>query len=89
MQAKIINVIEVETDNGRFYYKIDGLAIGSVLVSKVKPMPEPEDIDLGSGRTQSAIIKPVSPAEAKTQKQLREQREFTIEESIKEGIKNQ
>lgn len=87
MNAKIISVIEVETDNGRFYYKIDGLAIGSVLVSKVKPMPEPEDIDLGNGKTQSAIIKQITPAQSKLDKEIKSRKEFSIEDVIKESVK--
>lgn len=87
MNAKVISVIEVETENGKFYFKIDGLQIGQILVSKVKPMPEPEDIDLGNGKTQSAIIKQITPAQSKLDKEIKARKEFSIEDVIKESVK--
>ena len=84
MNAKLINVIEVRTENGEFYFKLDGLQIGSFITHK----PQPEPYREPTSSTQSAIIKSPSALDVKIKREMNEM-SLSSEDIIQRTIKNE
>lgn len=80
--AKIVNVIQVDSEDGKYFFTLDGAMIGKEIgLMPVSQQPEPPK----PVTTKGSVIKPPSPKQIQLAKEVQEEKELTVSERIEKG----